>query len=430
MSEKSTQQPRDSFGNLIDPTVGYARGHIISSSVEENQRLVHGQAVATRRLVEKGATSITVLTGNQRAFPALPEDLELHCEEWLGPGVIRDELKAEIIKHMDGDDSHDFAMFNRSSAGIIALIGALSGGRTVVSGVPAGSRSHTSVVHGCRIAQAELREYDDLEEFSQAFDRYDAKLAIITPVTSNLDRLDEVVIRAMIQSAQRAGAIAFVDDAYGARIRPILHGGTSAMRMGADLALTNGDKAGLIGPRAGVLIGRVDLIPKVAAKGSEFGMEARAPILLGMMRSLKSFTPDLLIAEQQLGQTLTSLMRERFGEDSVATSDLGPVIDENDMLRLVLQRAGKAVDQVNIVPVEATAALGMLLLRDHGMLTTNTHGQPGAKASLRLRPTPETLERVGEMRVVVDALDNCIDQLACMIDDIRGLSNLILGYAK
>lgn len=430
MSKKTTQHTTDDFGNPIDPTVGYARGKIIQSSVEENQRLIYGQRLATNRLTEQGAASITVFTGNQRAFPVHPEDLELRCEEWFGPGIIIDELKANVIAHMDGDADNDFAIFNRSSAGIIALITALADDRPVVSGVPSGSRSHTSVIRGCRIAQVALHEHAHLESFRKALESYQPKLAIITTVTSNLDRLDEETIRSMIKSAQRAGAIAFVDDAYGARIRPILHQGISAMRMGADLAITNCDKAGLTGPRAGILIGRSELIPKIAAKGAELGMEARAPILVAVMRSLSSFTPSLLIDEHELGGALTKLMRRQYGESIVASSDLGPIIDENDMLRLVLQRANRPVDRANIVPAEATAALGALLLRDHGILTTNTHGQPGAKVSLRLRPTPEALDRIGDMQKVVDALDSCIEHLAGLVDDTEAISNLILGYSK
>lgn len=410
--------------------VGYARGTILRSSVEESQRLAHAQRLATQRLAEKGATSISVFTGNQRAFPALPEDLELRCEEWFGPGIVQDELKAAVLTHMDAGTENEIAMFNRSSACIIALITALSAGRAVVSGVPAGSRSHASVKRGCGLAQVELHEHSDMDGFRHALALHEPALAIVTTVTSNLDRLDEVIIGRMIDAAREAGAIAFVDDAYGARIRPILHGGTSAMRLGADLALTNGDKAGLVGPRAGILVGRADLVPRVAAQAAEFGMEARGPIVAAMMRSLQAFDPELLREERRLGQVLTRLMRDRYGEDIVSSSDLGPIIDENDMLRLVLKRAGKPQDVADIVPAEATSALGVLLLRDHGILTTNTHGQPGAKVSLRLRPTPEALKTLGDMQTVVDALDDCIDQLASLMNDKNRLSELILGYTQ
>src|SRR5690606_6642121 len=137
---------------------------------------------------------------------------------------------------------------------------------------------------------------------------------------------------------------------------------------------------------------RAHLIPKVAAQAAEFGMEARAPIMAAVMRSLQAFEPELLREERRLGEELTTLMRKRYGETVVLSSDLGPVIHEDDMLRIVLQRSDEPNHVPSIVPIEATAALGMLLLRDHGILTTNTHGQPGAKASLRLRPTPEALK--------------------------------------
>ena len=430
MSATSQQPHIDAFGNPIDPTVGYARGKILRSSIEESQRLAHAQKIATQRLKERGAGSITVFTGNQRAFPVRASDLELRCEEWFGPGLIQDELKAAVLTHMDAGPENEISLFNRSSACIIALIIALSAGRPVVSGVPPGSRSHASVKRGCNLAGVELHEHSDERAFQEALARMNPALAIITPVTSNLDRIEEASLEQMLRLATRAGAITFVDDAYGARIRPILHDGTSAIRLGADVVVTNGDKAGLIGPRAGILVGRPNLVSKVAAQGAELGMEARGPIMAAMTRSLQAFDPALLLEERRLGEVLTGLMRERYGADRVSSSDLGPIIDENDMLHLMMERAGKSPEDTTIVPAEATSALGVLLLRDHGILTTNTHGQPGAKASLRLRPTPEAMETMGDMQTVVGALDQCIGQVAALLDDTTALSALILGEVQ
>src|ERR1700712_3665697 len=86
-SSDATAIKADSFGNAIDPTVGFARGTIIRSSIDEALRLRHGQAIAARRVKLFGAESIGVFTGNQRDFPIHADDITTLCEEWVGPGL-------------------------------------------------------------------------------------------------------------------------------------------------------------------------------------------------------------------------------------------------------------------------------------------------------------------------------------------------------
>src|SRR5690606_21629957 len=114
------------------------------------------------------------------------------------------------------------------------------------------------------------------------------------------------------------------------------------------------------------------------------------------------FDPAWLREEAAMGEQLTVLFERKFGRQRVLRSDLGPIIVEDDLVEMVLERAGLKAADTSLVPAEVTSALGAILLRDHGVLTTNTHGQPGAKVSLRLRPTPEGVERLGGLAAVVD----------------------------
>jgi len=102
------------------------------------------------------------------------------------------------------------------------------------------------------------------------------------------------------------------------------------------------------------------------------------------------------------------------------------MVHEDHVLALARERAGEKVDQT-IVPCEATAALGILLLRDHGILTINTHGQPGARVSLRLKPTGDAVDRVGGTQAIVAAVDAQLDALAGYLENAATLSTLILG---
>ncbi len=425
---KTTEKPAvrmDNFGNEIDPVVGFARGPIIKSSIEEAKRLRWGQAVAARRVGSLGVKSIGVFTGNQRDFPVQPEDIATNCEEWIGPGLYAEELRKIAIDHLGGLEDDGCAVFNRTSAGIVATIAALAGGKPVLSVVPAGDRSHASVVRGSALAKVELREVTSEKDWRTRV--AESRLVIVTTVTSALTRLDDALAIAVIEEAHKVGAIVLLDEAYGARLRPVLHGGLKALAMGADLAITNCDKAGLSGPRAGVLVGRSGLVMAAAAKAAEYGMEARSPISAGVLRSLQKFDPHHLRQEAAAGQELAAALEKKMGAGVVTRSDLGPMVDENAVLTVILDRAGISAESITVVPCEATAALGMLLLSDHGILTVNTHGQPGARVSLRLKPTLDALASVGGVNAVIDAVDDCIGMVAAIIRDENAMRTLILG---
>lgn len=417
----------DSLGNPIDPVVGFARGKIITSSVDEARRLRQGQRVAAERVRRLGAQSIGVFTGNQREFPVKPEDLETHCEEWVGPGLFADELRSVAIEHMGGFPGDGVAVVNRTSAGIIATIAALSDGKPVVSVVPAGGRSHASVIRGSAVAGVPLFEVQADKDWLTAIEENAPALIVVTTVTSSLEFLPDSIAMDVCAVARTRKMTVLLDEAYGARMRPILRGGALSLRLGGDLAITNCDKAGLSGPRSGVIVGRQDLVTRVQAKASEFGMEARAPIAASALRSLQRFSPKDLTEEAESGQKLAHALRERLGSKLVAVSDLGPMIEEDAALKEVFRRAGKSFEATSLVPCEVTSAIGMILLRDHGILTVNTHGQPGARVSVRLKPTHGAIARVGGMDRAIAAMDDAFNQVARLVDTPTALADLIVG---
>ncbi|GAB3627579.1 hypothetical protein PTE30175_02272 [Pandoraea terrae] len=417
----------DSFGNPIDPTVGFARGTIIRSSVDEALRLRQGQAIAAQRVKLLGAESIGVFTGNQRDFPIHPEDIATLCEEWVGPGLAAEELRQVAVGHMGGRGDDAVATFNRTSAGIIATIAALASGKPVVSVVPPGGRSHASVVRGSKIAGVPVVEIQGDLDWRGAIETHRPSLVVVTTVTSSLERLEDRITTEVVHYGHSLDAKVFLDEAYGARLRTVLHGGQLSLQLGADISITNCDKAGLSGPRAGVLVGRPDLVTAASAKGAEFGMEARAPIAAAVLRSLKKYEPDDLRKEAAAGQKLADALEEKLGKELVQRSDLGPMVDEDSVLRILLKLAGRENSKPIVAPCEATSALGMILLQDHGVLTVNTHGQPGARVSLRLKPTLDALDHVGGFDAVVNAVTDSLAKVAKVIDDRAALSQIIIG---
>ena len=415
----------DRFGNLLDPSVGYARGRHLASSADEIRRLRYAQAVAADVIEKRGPAAIGVFTGNPRYFPLKPDDLDTYCEEWVGPGLFARELTEAAIEHLGGGDTA--VVTNRTSAGIIAAILALAAGKPVLSVKPDGDRSHTSVARGCRLAGVRLIEVDASDDVAPFLASEAPALVIVTTVTSTLARMGDEAAAVAVQAAKAAGAIVFLDEAYGARLRPVLHGGAKSLALGADLAITNADKAGLSGPRAGIIAGAAAPVLATLAKASELGQEARAPIAAGAMRSLERFDPEDLRQEARDGQAIAEALAARFGDDIVQRSDLGPMLDEQDVMTLLLERSGRSAGA--LVPAEATAAIGMILLRDQGVLTVNTHGAPGGRVSIRLKPTAGALSAVGGAAALVDALEQALDRLTERLGDDDWLTATLFGAA-
>lgn len=417
----------DGFGNPLDP-VGYARGTVLASSVEEAKRLREGQRLAADRVRTHGSESIAVFTGNQRDFPLQAADINTLAEEWVGPGLYAERLRSLAVDHLGGEATDGVAVFNRTSAGIVSSILAHAKEGIVVSVVPRAARSHASVVRGSWLARAELIEVDESGAWKETIATRRPQLVIITTVTSSLERMSDDVTRDVVLAGRAAGSLTLLDEAYGARLRPVLHGGEPALRLGADLAITNCDKAGLSGPRAGVLVGREGAVIASLAAGSELGMEARAPIAAAVMRSLAAYDPAHLRAESEAGQELAARLTETLG-DVVETSDLGPMVSEEAIHRIVHERAGLDPRSSPFVPAETATVVGMKLLKDHGILTVNTHGQPGARVSLRLKPTLDAITRAGGVPSILTAVDAAIDAAAFELTSPDVFTKTIIGEA-
>ena len=98
----------------------------------------------------------------------------------------------------------------------------------------------------------------------------------------------------------------------------------------------------------------------------------------------------------------------------------------DDVLEIALERAG--LERAPVVPYEASAALAMLLLRDHGVVTVAFAGIPPGTSSLMLKfIPPETLERFGGAQAYAEAIDSSLSKLAEQIGDEPALRRLLLG---
>ncbi len=91
-----------------------------------------------------------------------------------------------------------------------------------------------------------------------------------------------------------------------------------------------------------------------------------------------------------------------------------------------MERAG--LTERPVVPVEASAGLAMLLLRDYGVLTVHFAGLPPGTSSMLIKfMSPETLARFGGGERFADAVDRSLDRLAEVIGDPATFRNLLFG---
>jgi L-seryl-tRNA(Ser) seleniumtransferase len=131
----------------------------------------------------------------------------------------------------------------------------------------------------------------------------------------------------------------------------------------------------------------------------------------------------LVETTRRVGESLSAIFGARLHLTPVTAQ-----LRADDLLALAMERAGLTTPP--IVPIEATAALAMLMLEDYGVLTVHFAGMPPGTSSLLLKfIPPETLERFGGADALAKAVDSSVDRLAALLRDRAALTALLLGDA-
>lgn len=220
-SSKNKSVLHDRCGNPIDPDVGYARGNLLSTSLDEFRRYQHALRLIQIRAAKHGRDSFYNFTGLQRHCN-LGESGHTAQDEWLAPAFFQDELKRLTREHLGALPGADIAVFNRASSGIVATCLALCpGGSTVIAVTP--GKPHPSIPRGGALANAFLMDAGTLKELEDGLKTGKASLVIITGVSSELDVIEADLLQGAVNMAKRKGVPSLLDDAYGARLRPIVY---------------------------------------------------------------------------------------------------------------------------------------------------------------------------------------------------------------
>lgn len=397
----------------------YARGEIVRSTEDDYAKLRRAWEIVARRHAEG---TLFDFTGLERSLDlgAAPSSV---LDDELAGALYFERLEELALDHLGGRPGRDEVLVaNRMTAAIVVAMQVLVRPGSTVVGVSVGY-SHPAVHRAVRLAGGRLVDTVGLADFERALEREDVGAVVLTRLAVTYEALPEDEVARIVERAHERGAPVFVDDAGGARVGPAVLGQPKTLELGAEVGATGLDKYGTAGPRLGLMAGRADLVRRMRARAIELGMDARPMLYPAVVHSLEQYRPErvreLVRTTDEVGQAL----EDRLGA-WVERTPFAVRLPGEAILAEAMRRAG--LDEPPIVPVEATAALAMLLLRDHGILTVHFAALPPGTAALLVKfVPPETLECFGGSGAFAEALDASLDRLADLLREPAGLRPLL-----
>lgn len=349
---------------------------IVENSVHEVKKRENSLRIIKEIIQYEGRNQLYDLTGLSGGFLLSKEDLKL-LETYVGPAIFEEQLEKIGKEHLGGDK---VLGLNRTSSGILATIMALVRPESYVVHYLPKLPSHPSIPRSCSLVGANYLEFEDLENF---FIPDDTSLIVITGSTMDhqvieVEDFKKIIKMAKSHSESYSGIEipVLVDDASGARLRPVIFNQPSAIELGADLVVTSTDKL-MDGPRGGLMSGREDLINEIKSKAHQFGLEAQPPLVAGMVRGLENFNPENLLESLEKKQDLIKSLNSQLG--GFEETPTGVMISP-EVLSFEIENQGIKTD---LSDSDISFTWAMVLLKNYGILTIPAVGMPGASPTLR-----------------------------------------------
>jgi L-seryl-tRNA(Ser) seleniumtransferase len=282
------------------------------------------------------------------------------------------------------------------------------------------------VVRAVAQAGAKLVDTRSIPEFADTLERESGvALVVLTRLAVTYEILAVRDIAKVVELAHARSVPVYVDDAGGARVGPAVFDQPRTLQLGVDLVATGLDKYGTVGPRLGVMAGEKSLVERIRVRGYEMGLEARPFLYPAAFRSLAGSTAERVQHLVQTAREAAAAVRRVVGDRLHETPVIAELLAE-DILEIAMARAG--VTTPSIVPYEASSALSMLLLRDHGVITVQLVGVPPGTSAVMLKfISPEALGRFGGPAAYARAIDDCLTTLAGMLREPKQIARLLLG---
>jgi L-seryl-tRNA(Ser) seleniumtransferase len=402
----------------------YPPGAILADTQAHLDKLAEAWRHIRRR--HRAGLPLHNASGLERGLP-LPADADpwLLDDEWAG-ALCAERVRELGLGHLGGTpDRHDVFVTNRLTAALYAAFQVtVRPGSTVVAVSP--SYSHPAVVRGVRDAGGLLVDTVGADAFERTLNSHDdGHVVVLTRLAVTYEALPEEELRRVVELAHARGAIVVVDDAGGARVGPAVLGQPRTLELGADLGATGMDKYGLAGPRVGLLGGRTDLVAKARARAFELGTECRPMLYPAVTRSLEGYRPELVRELVKSTREVGEELRERLGDWVEHTPFITRLPGEAIRDELA-RRAG--AQSLELAAIEATAALSMILLRDHGLLTVHFAGMPPGTAALLIKFLPaRVVSAIGGPQAFAAAVDGALDKAAAVVTDPEATRRLLHG---
>lgn len=385
----------------------YAAGEILRGTADHVTKLKRAWEYVRRH---DAAGTLFDFTGLERSMSLGDEVLD----DEVGAALWAERLTELGLEHLGGEAGRDDVFLaNRTTAAIVASMQVLVRPGDVVAGVAAGY-SHPAVGRAVGLAGGELR--DGIEHVDRA------AVVVVTRLAVTYELLPEDEIRAAVAAARSRGATVFVDDAGGARVGPAVFDQPRTLELGADLGVTGLDKYGTIGPRLGLLAGRAGLLAAIRSRALELGLEARPMLYRAAVASLEQYRPERVRELVETTRAVGDALAARL--PWIERTPVAVRITGEGILAEATRRSGLD-EPTTVAPIEATAALAMTLLRDHGILTVHFAAlPPGTSALLVKFVPPETLECFGGADAFAAAVDQSLEKVARELPEPEAIAEL------
>lgn len=359
---------------------------LIKDSVDEVKKRENSLRIINFILKKYGREDFYDLTGLAGGFKLSEEDMDL-LETYAGPAIFENELQNAGKLHLGGEK---ILAFNRTTAGILATILALvNEGDEVIHYVPK-LPSHPSIPRSCELVGASYAEYDDIADFKV---HDNTALVIITGSTMDHQIIEEEEFSRIIEISKLRDIPVFVDDASGARLRTVIYNQQRAMDMGVDIAITSTDKL-MDGPRAGLMSGKAEIIDLIKSKSQQFGLEAQASTVVGIIRAIENFSGERMLGALEKKNAIYEALKKSF--ENIRETPTGIMLTADDLAH-ELEKEGV---KIKFTCEDAACVFAVLLLRNYHILTIPAVGMPGASATVRIDFASKDAERVDEEYIV------------------------------
>ena len=369
----------------------------MSNVLDEIRKREKGLRIINKKIQTEGINSLIDLTGLAGGFDVQPEDISL-LETYAGPAVFDQKIQKLGIEHLGGEK---VLPLNRTTSGIAAMIITyVKAGTKIVHYLPE-KPGHPSIPRTAQLVGADYVEYSTINDFEIT---EDTSLVVITGTTMDHEVISEDDFRYVIEKAKEKDILVFVDDASGARLRRAVYNQPTAIDLGADLSVTSTDKL-MEGPRGGLMAGSTKLIDEIKLTVNQYGWEAQAPLVVGMIKGLEKYSPerikDAYIEKDKLYQ---KLIDEGLNP---LTTPTGFMFKEGEIKKVIVEKVGETDIPADII----ATVFSMLLLENYNIITIPAVGMPGASKTIRIDWSAKDSEKL-TMDDMVDAITDTFNKTA------------------